>query len=113
YVVAVALGEPVHEESPLGRAVQDDGAETARLALPRPRHALLDDAATKGSVNQAPLGAHDGFQKRLVRDALFAGKAFEPSVLENPHVLAPVNYLSHLVLHIAVSMARAILPHSP
>jgi hypothetical protein len=46
--------------------------EDARLALPRSCHALFDDASTQVSVDQTPLGVLDGFQKRLVRDALFA-----------------------------------------
>jgi len=79
-------------------AARDNGAKTARFALPGSRHALLDNAVAKISVDQASFGALNGFQKRLVHDALPAGKPLEPSVFENPHAAARQHFMSRLVL---------------
>jgi hypothetical protein len=56
----------VNEESAPVKTVPDDGAPAARLALPQPGHALLDDAATQISTDLAPFDATDGLPQRTV-----------------------------------------------
>lgn len=88
-VGTVALGEAIDEERAFARAVQDDGAKAARLALPRPCQALLDDAAVQVGVDAPAFGAVDGIQHRPVRNPLLAGESLEPTVLEDFHAAIP------------------------
>jgi len=84
-VVAIVLGESVHKEGTLRRAIQDDGAKTSGLAVAGARYALLDDAAAKVRIKLSMFGSRNRCQERRGRDALLAAETLEPGVLENPH----------------------------
>jgi hypothetical protein len=84
-VVAVALGERIEKHRTPGRTVGDNHPEPTGTTLAGPRHALLDKAAAKIGVDNAPLGPLDRLTQAGVGNALPASKPLNASGQENPH----------------------------
>lgn len=78
-----ALGEPVHKDSSLGAAKNDDRPVTSRSALPWPADALLYNAAAEISIDLSRPSALHGIRKYGIVDVLLSSKPLEPFCFED------------------------------
>lgn len=62
---------------------QDDAAKPSGLALPLAAYTLLDDSATKVSIDQSPFGALNCLAQNRILYSLAIGKACEGLGLED------------------------------
>lgn len=64
---------------------QQDAAKPAGFSRPWPRQSLLDDAATKISINQSPLGTFNSIYQHGIVNPVPCSKPNERPCLEHPH----------------------------
>src|SRR5262249_55855540 len=84
-----ALGKTKEEDRASLRPIGDQHPVTARAALARPRHPLLDDPAAQIRVDQAALGTPHRLRETGIRDALASRKPREALGLKHPHASPP------------------------
>src|SRR5262245_27909753 len=69
----VTFGESVSKSRARSPAEEDDRSVAARLAPPRPRDPLLDDASAKVGIHVAALGPRYRVRENGIADSLLSG----------------------------------------